>query len=602
MSELEERLGIESLVDLALLLPKRLKDEAQATDCELGKNLAVQIEVMSKESVSNRLQIRAWCKSLEQECLITIFNPLRWHYAKFKDSLIIYGKASAYKGLLAFSNPKVLSSFGELEPLWLIRGVKDQDIAKLIQKRLSEEGLIKEGLRQNDARFLCQLHQDYGQVELDNSSFLRRLKFIEIYAYLVAINRQKQKAKSPIISERSLDSWYKSLPFALTPDQLQTIKDIQKDLITPEASRRVIMGDVGCGKTMIMLAAALLCYPQKAILMAPTSLLAEQIYNEAKKFLPSYLKTTLLKKGAKRIDPEAHFIIGTHVLLYQDLPPAPLVMVDEQHRFGSSQRQKINQLAASKDPNSPKLSPHFLQFSATPIPRTLAMIQSSAATFSFIKTLPFEKNIKTICVEEDAQNSKSKELIQIAKDAISKGGQALIIYPLVEESASSAYKPLQAALPYYEKNFSRVHVTHGKDKDKEAVLEDFKDKGELLISTTVVEVGISLPRLNLIIIIGAERFGLATLHQLRGRVGRAGQESFCYLYSKKPIPERLKEFSTTLDGFKIAELDLKNRDTGDLQGGATQSGKHFRYFDLSQDERILKQAQEALKEELSCLL
>jgi len=318
--------------------------------------------------------------------------------------------------------------------------------------------------------------------------------------------------------------------------------------------------------------------------MAPTSILANQLFEEARKYLSNFLNLALVtQKNSIGDYKEADFIIGTHALLYKDdLPKAALIMIDEQHRFGANQRALLD--AMMKDNNK---SPHFLQFSATPIPRTQAMIESELIDISTIKMLPFKKQITTKIIQRGDFNN----LIAHIKREIEQNHQILIVYPLVEPSDEVPYMSLQEASRYWQSKFEKVFITYGKDKEKDETLINFRDNGNILLSTTVIEVGISLPRLTTIVIVGAERFGLATLHQLRGRVGRYGIDSYCFLYTNaKNPPKRLTEFCNTLDGFKIAELDLKYRNSGDLLDGVTQSGKAFRWLDLSSDEEIIKKA------------
>lgn len=422
--------------------------------------------------------------------------------------------------------------------------------------------------------------------KIQPNAILQDLKYIEIYNFLRRLKSKKQVQKSFEIELFDISKWLESLPFQPTQDQLKAIEDIKGDLRSPNAKRRIIMGDVGCGKTLVLLAAALLVYPKQAVLMAPTSILAQQLFDEARRLLPNFMRFVLLTGGKKDKNLQqslqnAHLIIGTHALIHLQKHNAVLVMVDEQHRFGSNQRQKINDLAKEGEAN-----PHFIQFSATPIPRTLSMIQSELVNFSFIKQMPFRKDIQTFCV----QGKDFALITERINTELAKGNQIAIIYPLVNESENNAYMPLEKAKEYWQKHYDSVYTTHGKDKNKEAVLLEFREKGKILLATTVMEVGISLPRLSTIIIVGAEKLGLATLHQLRGRVGRVGLPSFCYLYTKlKTIPSRLIEFSQTLDGFTIAELDLKNRLSGDLLDGFAQHGNEFKFFDFASDEGILAQ-------------
>ena len=423
--------------------------------------------------------------------------------------------------------------------------------------------------------------------EMSGAEILRTLKFVEILNYLQKLSAKKTSFPAQIYPLRDISDWLASLPFEPTRDQLSAIKDIASDLQSPLARRRVVMGDVGSGKTLVILASAAMNYPRISYLMAPTSILAEQIYAEARRLLPPQIKVLLVKSGDREPNfAGAHLVIGTHALLYHELAPSNLIMVDEQHRFGSNQREKIARLTGSGE-----FRAHFIQFSATPIPRTLSMIQSELVSFSFLKQLPFEKQIKTKILQNDGFTGFMQDL----RRELAAGNQAIIVYPLVQQSESSVYQSLEEAAPFWKAQFADVMITYGSDKDKEEVLRRFRDEGRLLITTTIVEVGISLPRLSVILIVGAERMGLASLHQLRGRVGRKGQAGRCYLYTKlKSPPQRLREFAATLDGFKVANIDLKNRQGGDLLGGSVQHGAMFAWYDYEED--VTAAAKQRLKD------
>ena len=423
--------------------------------------------------------------------------------------------------------------------------------------------------------------------EMSGAEILRTLKFVEILNYLQKLSAKKTSFPAQIYPLHDISDWLASLPFEPTRDQLSAIKDIASDLQSPLARRRVVMGDVGSGKTLVILASAAMNYPRISYLMAPTSILAEQIYAEARRLLPPQIKVLLVKSGDREPNfAGAHLIIGTHALLYHELAPSNLIMVDEQHRFGSNQREKIARLTENGE-----FRAHFIQFSATPIPRTLSMIQSELVSFSFLKQLPFEKQIKTKILQNDGFAGFMQDL----RRELAAGNQAIIVYPLVQQSESSVYQSLEEAAPFWKAQFADVLITHGSDKDKEDILRRFRDEGRLLITTTIVEVGISLPRLSVILIVGAERMGLASLHQLRGRVGRKGQAGRCYLYTKlKSPPQRLREFAATLDGFKVANIDLKNRQGGDLLGGSVQHGAMFAWYDYEED--VTAAAKQRLKD------
>lgn len=326
--------------------------------------------------------------------------------------------------------------------------------------------------------------------------------------------------------------------------------------------------------------------------MAPTTILANQLYGEAKKYLPT-MKIALVTNKSKNINlDEYDFIIGTHALLYRELPKASLVMVDEQHRFGTAQRNLLEKLVSSGDVlnQGEQKKPHFLQFSATPIPRTQAMIETAHIDVSLITTTPFKKDITSSVIRKN----NFKDLLEHIKSEISSGNQVLLVYPLVEQSEVLDYQSIDEARGFWEKRFSNVFVTHGKDKEKEEVLLEFDKKGDILIATTVVEVGISLPKLSTVVIVGAERLGLSTLHQLRGRVSRTGLKGYCFLYTNQSSSERLDRFTQTTSGFDIANLDLKFRKSGDLLKGHNQSGSQFKWIDLAEDEEIVKRVKRDL--------
>lgn len=629
-----KKLRIKNLIDLALFLPKKLEN-LHFSDTPREDICTEIVQILRTNSHSGKLLGVVWCKNWEIEASFIFFHPSRWHFGAFKagKECIFNAKMNFYNGIWQFSNPKIISKAGFFVPKYQISGVRDESIAKLIHAYVSKENLLNAGLDERRADLLVNLHaydersfvllnalkvaqnsaesqaqendteQKQKERQIPHESKTKEvlsqakdiqndLKYIEIFNFLRRLKNKKHTQKSFEIELFDIGEWLKSLPFKPTKDQMNAIDDIKGDLVSKEAKRRIIMGDVGCGKTLVLLAAALLVYPKQAVLMAPTSILAQQIFEEAQKLLPNFMRVVLLTGGKKDKNlaqnlQEAHLIIGTHALIHLQKHNAVLVMVDEQHRFGSNQRQKINDLAKEGEAN-----PHFIQFSATPIPRTLSMIQSELVNFSFIRQMPFKKDIQTFCVQ-----GKDYALItERIKTELAKGNQIAIIYPLVNESENNAYMPLEKAKEYWQKHYEGVYTTHGKDKNKEAVLVEFREKGKILLATTVMEVGISLPRLSTIIIVGAEKLGLATLHQLRGRVGRVGLASFCYLYTKlKTMPARLIEFSKTLDGFAIAELDLKNRLSGDLLDGFAQHGNEFKYFDFANDEKILEQVKKTLR-------
>ena len=576
------KIGVLSLLDLALVLPKGFEDTTIAKSPREGQ-VCINVKITSLTSRPGMLTALAFCEQWQSSVKIVIFNAKSWHYGAFKTGkeMAIYGLCSYAFGSWQIVNPKITTKIGQIVPKFKTE-LKDEELKKLILKYLNLQNLMSEGLNEKEAKFLADLQRlDEQSVQIlyrlkNDGEGLEILKFVEIFNYIKKLSAKKTYFKSSKIKLFDINSWLNGLPFTPTNDQLNAINDIRDDLSAVQAKRRVIMGDVGSGKTLVILAAALSVYPQSAILMAPTSILSEQIYNEAKRLLPAFMNVMLVRSGEKKIDfSGANLIVGTHALLFHELPNSPLVMVDEQHRFGSNQRKKIEELASNEDERA-----NFVQFSATPIPRTLSLIQSEIVNFSFLKQMPFKKNITSQILGA----SEFGFLLAHIKKQLAGGFQVAIIYPLVESSESSNYQSLSEAQGFWLKNFKKVFVTHGKDKEKEEILRRFREEGEILLSTTVVEVGISLPRLNTIVIVGAERLGLATLHQLRGRVGRNGGDGYCFLFTKlKEAPARLKEFCATNDGFKVAELDLKNRQSGDILNGFFQHGATFNFYDYEDD-------------------
>ncbi|BCX79647.1 ATP-dependent DNA helicase RecG [Campylobacter sp. 19-13652] len=606
------KIGVFSLLDLALYLPSSVDD---TTLTQSPKEGAVCVSVKMKHSrrASGGMMIAlAWCEQWECEIKVVIFHAKPWHFGAFgaNKELVLSGKCHFVYGSYQLTNPRIITNINSII-LRYKSELKSDELAALVARYVSRDALLKEGLNADEAEALLSFHSAsergvwaIAMLESEDSELIKRLKFIEIFNYIKKLSAKKTTVPASPVALFDIKGWLGNLPFTPTADQLAAISDVRNDLVKPEAARRVVMGDVGSGKTLVILASALSVYPDTAVLMAPTSILAEQLYDEAKRLLPEFMSIRLVLGGGrvrddgfgddidetdeiqtkKPLAPNANLIIGTHALLYMKLPEARLVMVDEQHRFGSAQRQLVSNLASSRE-----FSPHFVQFSATPIPRTLSLIQSFMVKFSFLKQIPFKKHIIT----EILQPSGFSSLITHIKSQISQGKQTIIVYPLVNTSEASKYQSLDEASAFWLANFKNVFITHGKDREKERILREFRQSGDILLSTTVVEVGISLPRLSTIVIVGAERLGLATLHQLRGRVGRNGGVGWCFLFTKlKTPPARLVEFCTTLDGFKVAAMDLKNRQSGDILSGFSQHGATFKFYDY--EEEITQAARDRL--------
>lgn len=583
------KLKIVSLLDLALLLPSSYNNTTLSKTIQKGETQVFDAIVIGVSKFNGKLHIEFDIPNLNSSLNSIFFRVTPYHHKLFKvgSRHYIQGRVEEYRGKLQMNQPKSLKKVGEIVPKYS-SAIKESSMRSLIEYYITEQMLYAEGLDSREVMVLMGLHypQNIEQVATPD---IEALKFIEAFNHMKKL--KGKRADFPALSSLTGDisSFIKNLPFILTKEQLSVIDEVQKDLKDKNrASKRLVIGDVGSGKTMIILASAVMAYPQKSILMAPTSLLAMQIHEEAEKFLPKNMSIALVKQGKTKGDYlTADFIVGTHAILHKDdMPKTPLVMVDEQHRFGTKQRAVLENMMTGDE-----RKPHFLQFSATPIPRTQAMMQSELIDVSLITTTPFDKDISTRVIGKE----DFSELLEEIKNEIAQNHQVLIIYPLVEESKEIPYQSLDEGRGFWEKRFENVYLTHGKDKQKEEVLVEFREKGDILLATTVVEVGISLPRLTLIVIVGAERLGLATLHQLRGRVGRLGLKSWCYLFTNNKKNGRLDSFTNTQSGFEIAKLDLKFRNSGDILDGTVQSGMQFKWLDLAEDERIVSVAKERVK-------
>ena len=593
--QLFKKLKIHTLLDLALLIPTSYNDTTLTRNPELGKINTLEAKVVDSAIYAGKLRVTFNLTQSGRRLYSTFFRVTPYHHKLFEvgSSHVIQGKLEEYKGYLQMSQPKSIKQIGKITPKYKTV-LKESEIASLIELYVSEQNLYNEGLDSKEVATLMHIHFPKSMEEVyENGSFksefVEVLKFIEAYNHLKKLRGKRADFPALHALTGDISPFVKNLPFTLTSEQQAVIADIKRDLAHEEkAAKRMVVGDVGSGKTMVILASVMMALPHKSILMAPTSLLALQLYEEAQKHLFKFVKISLVMQGKDEGNYlEADFIIGTHALLYkEDLPQASLVMVDEQHRFGTKQRASLEALVSSTE-----RKPHFIQFSATPIPRTQAMMDSELLDVSLITTTPFEREVLTQTITKpDFPN-----LLTHIKEEIAQEHQVLIIYPLVEESSEVPYQSLEESRGFWESKFDNVYVTHGKDKQKEEVLLEFREKGDILLATTVVEVGISLPKLTLIVVVGAERLGLATLHQLRGRVGRNGLKSWCYLYSNFKVSERLTQFCQTTNGFDIAKLDLKFRDSGDILDGTIQSGQKFKWLDMGEDEEVVARAKNRLR-------
>jgi ATP-dependent DNA helicase RecG len=578
-----KKLGIGSYSELTLIVPSAYEDLRLHNKLQTHVMQLIDATVESVYKSPNSLQITFYAHNFGHTITGVLFRPKPYMIHQFNvgDRDYYYGMIECKSGFCSMSMPKKVTNVGKITPRYKTQ-LRTDVMLRLVQMFITKENLLSEGLKEEVAEELLKIHfpaQEPVNLKKLESKTLNALKYVELFIYMKQLSHKRRYFKSITSTCQDYKKWAERLPFKLTYEQINAIEDIKKDLLSNISAKRMIVGDVGSGKTMVILASCVMMLPQRSILMAPTTILANQLYNEAVKYLPD-VKIALVTNKSKKISLDAYdFIIGTHALLYRELPQASLVMVDEQHRFGTAQRNMLEKLVNIGDKK-----PHFLQFSATPIPRTQAMIETAHIDVSLITSTPFKKDITSKVIHK----KDFKELLEHIKSEIDYGNQILLVYPLVEQSEVLEYQSIDEARGYWENRFENVYVTHGKDRDKEEVLLEFSKKGDILIATTVVEVGISLPRLSTVVVVGAERLGLSTLHQLRGRVSRTGLKGYCFLYTNKSESERLERFTKTISGFDIANLDLKYRKSGDLLKGHNQSGSQFKWIDLAEDEEIVK--------------
>lgn len=448
----------------------------------------------------------------------------------------------------------------------------------------------------------------------------RRLKFEELFYLQLDILRYTQNRKLhyngfvfPKVGNMFMRFFNEQMPFELTNAQKRVIREIRNDVATGSQMNRLLQGDVGSGKTMVALLCSLLAIDNhfQACIMAPTEILAEQHYQSICNYLGSLpIKVELLTgnvKGKRRkeilegiANGSIHLLVGTHALIEPSVVFHNLgfVVIDEQHRFGVKQRAKLWEKNVCP--------PHILVMTATPIPRTLAMTVYGDLDVSVIDELPpGRKPIQTVHYRQ----SDRYKLYQGMRYQLQLGRQIYVVYPLIKENEKLDLHDLQTGYNQLVDIFKEYHVgmVHGKMKpaEKEQAMADFKEqRTQILVSTTVIEVGVNVPNASVMVIENAERFGLAQLHQLRGRVGRGAEQSYCVLMTKDKIAEaslrRMQVMVDSTDGFVIAEEDMKLRGPGDLEGTA-QSGMPFdlKIANIVKDQNLLELAREAASEVLA---
>jgi ATP-dependent DNA helicase RecG len=458
----------------------------------------------------------------------------------------------------------------------------------------------------------------YPETGDDIEKARRRLAFDELLGFQFLVQSTRAEKQRAIKKRRYLESapifesFSKQLPFTLTDGQKKSLNEIATDLHSEHPMMRLLQGDVGCGKTVVAVMAALLAASSgfQAALMAPTEILAQQHYRTwrgpleaagiASRVLVSGMKIAERKKViASAVSGEIGILFGTHALIYDQVQFANLglVIIDEQHRFGVEQRGRLH----AKGEN-----PDLLVMTATPIPRTLALTLYGDLDISTIEGLPPGRQpIRSVWRTNDVKD----KVYEYVRDQIQKDGQAYIVFPVIEKSEDLPVESIEQAAKELRDGAFRncnVGIVHGKMKsvDRDATLEEFRDGNiQILIATTVIEVGIDNPEANLLVIQNAERFGLSQLHQLRGRIGRGSKKSTVVALAGEPLSEyarrRLEYFVEHSDGFKIAEADLELRGPGEIYGLRQSGVAGFRSVRLSSDRDLIESSRELLSRVLA---
>lgn len=567
------------------------------------------------------------------------FGGKNWVYDTYKPGTeyIVFGKPQPYNGRYQFAHPDMekasnlqLSTMG-MQPYYITtqtmkdRGVTSRAIEKMTKALVARipQGSIAETLLEDQIRRLHLISRDdalrkihYPQSLRDVQQAQERLKFEELFYVQLNILRyateQRHKYRGFAFSRvgEPLNVFYKNnLPFELTNAQKRVVHEIHDDMRSGIQMNRLLQGDVGSGKTLVALMAMLIAIGNgfQACIMAPTEILAEQHLNTITEFLQGMdIRVELLTgivKGKRRTevlnalaDGSINIIVGTHALIEDNVvfKRLGLAVIDEQHRFGVVQRARL--WKKSERP------PHILVMTATPIPRTLAMTLYGDLDVSVIDELPPGR--KPIVTIHKYNNQMTSLYAGIAKQ-INEGRQVYIVFPVIEEGKNKdlknledGYEALKQIFPQY--SMSKVHGQM-KPKDKEAEMQKFvQGKTQILVATTVIEVGVNVPNASVMVIMDAQRFGLSQLHQLRGRVGRGAKQSFCILVTSYELSQdtrkRIDIMCQTNDGFRIAEADLKLRGPGDLEGTA-QSGMAFdlKIANIARDGQIVQLARNEAK-------
>lgn len=628
--ELLNKLNIYTINDLLTYYPFRY-DYLRRTDLLNLKENISDIKIVMDGKVDSVVIMNHFKKinkiSFRIETVYGKMGVILFNRAFLKNNLrigtniVVIGKYDKKNNVLVASDIlfKSLGTKEEIIPVYhLTSGITSNTLKKFINEALLS---YKDQVVDNIPKYLNDkynfvskklafsiVHNPSDKEKLEE--VLKRLKYEELFEFMFKINYLKYKRKKENIGIKrdvdiqKLDKVIKSLPFEITEDQLKTTYDIIEDLSSEKQMNRIIQGDVGSGKTIVSFLAIYYNFLSgyQSALMAPTEILAIQHYNNLKELnFAKNLKIELLVGKLKKKEKEDIYkaiekgevdvVIGTHAIIQEALKyhNLGLVITDEQHRFG------VNQRANLKNKGN---YPDVLYMSATPIPRTYALTIYGDMDISSIKKMPKgRKPVETIIKSEE----EMKEVLEMMYKELINNHQIYVISPLIEENDNSDLNDVEKIENNMKKAFGskfNIGVMHGKMKsaEKELIMQEFKQKKiDILVSTTVIEVGVDVENATMIVIFDADRFGLSTLHQLRGRVGRSSLESKCILISNTD-KERLNIMTKTTDGFKISEEDFKLRGSGDLFGTKQSGDMSFKLANLKQDYNLLISAKNDTEE------
>jgi len=647
-------LGLETLLDALFYFPVRYEDRriVPVKSAKVGEKVALKLKVREVRLLKEGPYT---AEVVGEDETGTVSLKFRYKNTSFiwkafpKGAVVVvYGKLKSFKGEKYMVHPEVRRptspEVGKVLPVYYARrkGELEEISSETVKRRVREAlgklssslypffpdylpPFIRERHRFPDvALVIRELHSpkkaEPSQLNAMSDPYHARAVYDELFVFQLAMLLKRKTVKSlkaPPVKERFLsEEVLKALPFRLTGAQRRVLAEILKDLRSERPMNRLLQGDVGSGKTVVAVLSALEVVKNgyQVAVMVPTEILAHQHYEKFSSFLSRFgVKVALLtgsltpakKKEVYRLVREGlvDVVVGTHALIQEKVEFKRLgfVVIDEQHRFGVLQRRLL--LEKGKG-----LYPHCLVMSATPIPRTLALALYGDLDVSQIDEMPpGRKEVKTRLYFE----SEKEKVYQLVEEELNKGNKVYVIYPLVEESEKLNLKAATEEHATWQERFKdrKVLLLHGRmsDKEKVKVMEEFRKEGDVLVSTTVVEVGVDVPEATVMVIEDAHRFGLSQLHQLRGRVGRSDREAYCLLlvpdHLKKDSDalKRLKVFVSTSDGFKIAEEDLKLRGPGELIGLSQSGFLGFHLADLgrSRDRSLLLQARKDAEELLS---